>query len=258
MHQLHVIRLGMQSINDKPLISIVTCVRNQQRYLPELLESVAAQKVKNFEHVIIDGESSDDSKSLLLKYQNENSSHYPIQIYSYPPHGISDAMNKGLEHANGDWIIVVQGDDYLEDANATERMQRVIYKSPNKFWFVGNAVRDYFGIVFNTHTHFIRPLLYRLLLIGINLIPHQNTLMHKSIFELYGNFPVHLKTHMETDLYLRLLANKVYPLSVNTSFAVLRRHALAISMNPIIYRESVIALRPRLKELRKKITWGNP
>jgi len=250
-----VIEYAVPEIASTPLISIITCTRNQARYLPELLKSVASQKVKNFEHIIIDGESTDGTRERLERYQDVYGRQYPILVYNYPPQGISDAMNKGIIHARGKWIIVVQGDDYLEDKYSTDRMEKIILENPDQKWIVGNSVRNYFGIKFNTHTFFIRPLLYRLLLIGINLIPHQNTLMQKSLFDRYGNFPTHLKTHMETDLYLRLLANRVYPKSVNTSFAVLRRHAAAISMNPIIYRKSALALKPKLREMRKKITW---
>jgi len=164
-------------------------------------------------------------------------------------------MNKGIEQAQGDWIIVVQGDDYLENTQSTQRMQREIIKHPSSAWLVGNFVRNYFGVAYNTHTYAIRPLLYRLLLRGINLISHQNMLMKKELFSKYGYFDTRYTTHMDTDLYLRLLENNVFPTTIDASFTVLRRHLGAASIRPDIYFSSLAILRPRLKEARKKIKW---
>jgi len=238
-----------------PSISIITCTLNQNKYIQELLNSVSQQELKNFEHIIVDGGSTDGTLKKIADYSKHSNGSFPIKLLSYPPKGISDAMNKGIEQAQGDWIIVVQGDDYLENTQSTQRMQREIIKRPSSAWLVGNFVRNYFGVTYNTHTYAIRPLLYRLLLRGINLISHQNMLMKKELFSKYGYFDTRYTTHMDTDLYLRLLENNVFPTTIDASFTVLRRHLGAASIRPDIYFSSLAILRPRLKEARKKIKW---
>jgi glycosyltransferase involved in cell wall biosynthesis len=241
--------------NETPLISIVTCTLNQHRFLPQLLDSVQTQLRLNFEHVIIDGNSTDGTRNLIEQYVKKNEQRYPIQYHTFPAKGISDAMNNGVLHSSGDWIIVVHGDDYLEDVDATQRMEVEIARHQNSSWLVGNSVRNFFGITFNTRTFFIRPLLYRLLLLGVNLLPHQNTLMRRTLFFRYGPFLTHLKTHMDYEFYLRLLSDRVYPTAVNQSFTVFRRHANSQSINPWYFVTALAAIAGLIKLARKKIRW---
>jgi len=79
--------------------------------------------------------------------------------------------------------------------------------------------------------------------------------MKKELFSKYGYFDTRYTTHMDTDLYLRLLENNVFPTTIDASFTVLRRHLGAASIRPDIYFSSLAILRPRLKEARKKIKW---
>jgi len=238
-----------------PLISIITGTLDQSRYLLELLQSVAGQKVINFEHVIIDGQSTDGTRELLNNYQQTYAAQFPIHIHTYPPKGISDAMNKGIEHAIGDWIIVVHGDDYLEDSEATLRMEQAVSVRTTSSWIVGNAIRKYGSLTLNTRTFRMRPFLYRLLLWGINLLPHQNTLMRRELFSTYGPFLTNVKTHMDFEFYLRLLEDNVFPTAIDSSFVVFRRHLFSASLNPIHYIRSLQIITPRVREARQKVVW---
>lgn len=93
-----------------PKISIISPSYNQGRFIEEAIKSVLEQNYKNFEHIIIDGGSTDNTIEILKKY--------PHLIWvSEPDEGQSDAINKGFSIATGEIIGWLNTDDfYLPDS----------------------------------------------------------------------------------------------------------------------------------------------
>ena len=111
-----------QKEENKPLISIITVVKNNEKYLEQTIKSVLSQEYKNFEYIIIDGGSTDKTISIIKKFSNE------IDYWlSENDHGIYDAFNKGMQLAKGDFIGIVNSDDTLE-RNALSILVKYIYK----------------------------------------------------------------------------------------------------------------------------------
>jgi len=93
-------------------ISIITPCRNAERYIRETVESVIYQsavlsKRVELEYVICDGNSTDQTISIIESYNNNS-----IKIFSKPDSGIYDALAKGLEHATGDIVGYINAGDY--------------------------------------------------------------------------------------------------------------------------------------------------
>jgi glycosyltransferase involved in cell wall biosynthesis len=86
------------------LISIVTPSYNQGIFLERNLRSVLNQSYKNFEHIVIDGESEDDTMAVLIKYRH-------LKWVSENDGGQAHAVNKGLRMAKGDVIGWLNSDD---------------------------------------------------------------------------------------------------------------------------------------------------
>ena len=98
----------MKNKNLNPLISIITVVKNNEKYLEETIQSIINQKFKNFEYIIIDGKSTDRTLEIIKKYNTE------IDYWiSEDDKGIYDAFNKGINIANGELIGFVNSDDVL-------------------------------------------------------------------------------------------------------------------------------------------------
>lgn len=97
---------------ERPLVSIITAVRNSGALLEKTILSIVSQRYENFEYIIIDGASTDGSIEIIKKYQNA------IDYWiSEPDQGIYEAWNKGLLVSKGDWIgFVGAGDTYYKDA----------------------------------------------------------------------------------------------------------------------------------------------
>lgn len=90
----------------RPMFSIITVTYNAASTLPPTLRSVAEQTCGLYEHIIVDGASSDGTIELALKFENPR-----IRFSSAPDRGIYDAMNKGLADATGDYVIFLNAGD---------------------------------------------------------------------------------------------------------------------------------------------------
>ena len=88
-----------------PKISIVTPTFNGMATLRETIESVLQQDYTNWEHIVIDGGSTDGTVDLLRSYPH-------LQWVSEKDPGHYHAMNKGIERASGDIVAILNGDDY--------------------------------------------------------------------------------------------------------------------------------------------------
>lgn len=91
----------------RPRISVVTVCFNSARTLRRTLESVAGQNHPNIEYIVVDGGSTDGTLAIVGEYR-----HVVDKMVSEPDAGIYDAMNKGLRMATGDWIHILNSDDY--------------------------------------------------------------------------------------------------------------------------------------------------
>jgi glycosyltransferase involved in cell wall biosynthesis len=90
-----------------PMISVITPSLNSGTYLEEAVTSVLAQQYSNFEHIVVDGGSTDATLDILSRYPH-------IKWLSEPDRGQSDAMNKGFERSSGDIIVYLNADDYFK------------------------------------------------------------------------------------------------------------------------------------------------
>lgn len=89
-----------------PLVTVITVCYNSADSLERALKSVAMQNWPKVEHIVIDGGSTDDTLSILERYQN-----HLAHVVSESDKGIYDAMNKGLERATGDIVCFLNADD---------------------------------------------------------------------------------------------------------------------------------------------------
>jgi len=106
-----------------PLISVLTPTYNRARTLPRLCESLSAQGFRDFEWLVVDDGSTDDTTS-VLEALSESAS-FPIRTMRTPNGGKHRALNQGIPEAHGDWVYIVDSDDYLP-VNALERIASLL------------------------------------------------------------------------------------------------------------------------------------
>lgn len=92
-------------------ISIITVVYNSEKYIRATIESVLSQTYPGIEYIIIDGQSKDRTMEIVGEYAGRIS-----KIVSEPDSGLYDAMNKGLSHSTGDYVLYINSGDLLSSS----------------------------------------------------------------------------------------------------------------------------------------------
>lgn len=104
-------------MNNEPLISVITVCYNSAATLAQALQSVADQDWPKVEHILIDGASTDDTAKIIERFRPRLA-----QVLSEPDKGIYDAMNKGLDRAEGDIICFLNADDQYASNHVLSRV----------------------------------------------------------------------------------------------------------------------------------------
>lgn len=102
-------------------LSIITINRNNAEGLKKTLESVASQTCRDFEHIIIDGASTDGSVDVIKEYVASTAGKNVSYWGSEPDSGVYNAMNKGIKKATGDYCLFLNSGDWLFDNNVINR-----------------------------------------------------------------------------------------------------------------------------------------
>lgn len=124
----------MRQRTDSPVkITVATVTRNAAAELKRTLDSVASQDYAHVEHIIIDGNSQDDTLALFHHYQESNSRaavRHEVSALSEPDKGIYDAMNKALAMATGGYIVFLNAGDTFHSPAVLSRIAAETHGSP--------------------------------------------------------------------------------------------------------------------------------
>lgn len=105
-------------------ISIITATYNSGKTLRDTLNSVLSQEFQDFEHIIVDGRSKDNTLEIVRDYQARYQGR--LKWISEDDKGLYDAMNKGISIATGDVIGVLNSDDFYSDSKVLSSIARGI------------------------------------------------------------------------------------------------------------------------------------
>ncbi|MCD7828059.1 MAG: glycosyltransferase [Clostridiales bacterium] len=118
-----------------PTISIIVPIYNVEKYLRKCIESILSQTFKDFELILIDDGSSDNSGKICDEYAKQDSR---IIVIHQCNKGVSTARNKGLTSAKGDYIAFIDPDDYV-----AENYLEYLYNSLQEYSDADYAVCSY-------------------------------------------------------------------------------------------------------------------
>lgn len=105
--------------------SIIIPVYNVEEYLDRCLKSILNQTYSNYEVIIVNDGSPDNSDNIIKSYEKEDKR---FKGYKKVNGGLSDARNYGLKYATGDYLIFIDADDYIEN-NYLEKVNDVLEKN---------------------------------------------------------------------------------------------------------------------------------
>jgi len=100
-----------------PRFSIITVTYNAEKVIEDTIQSVVTQTYKNYEYIIIDGASKDNTLSIIDKYKSQIS-----KVVSEPDNGLYEAMNKGIAAASGDYLCFLNAGDSFHEDNTLQLM----------------------------------------------------------------------------------------------------------------------------------------
>jgi glycosyltransferase len=195
-------KLKSLSNRNKPLVSIITPSYNSEETISQTIKSISSQTYPNIEHIVIDGNSSDSTLSILKKYKDEIS-----KIISEKDKGVYDAMNKGIYLSSGDIIGILNSDDCYANKDIIENivesmsksqadicwgnLEYVNKKNPNK------VIRYWKSSSFKKNK-----------LISGWIPPHPTVFIRKEIYKKYGKFDLTFPISADYELLLRFLTKK--------------------------------------------------
>ena len=107
-------------------ISIITPTFNSEKTIEKNVESILKQSFKEFEHIIIDNLSHDNTLDIIKKLYKD--SPLNLRIISEKDNGISEAFNKGINIASGDILTILNSDDYYYSENVFEHVVNTFTK----------------------------------------------------------------------------------------------------------------------------------
>ncbi|OON63810.1 hypothetical protein B0920_10805 [Massilia sp. KIM] len=224
-----------------PTFSIVTCTWNSAATLADTLASVQSQTCQDFEHIFVDGGSTDATLDMIAAYPGNK------RVLRDVGGGISRAMNQGIEAARGEFIAHLHSDDYYAGPDVLATVARAFEGARTAGqpadWLYGNiqVLKD--GKLVPPYA--MPPYSYRSFVAGRASIPHPAVFIRKAAFERHGMFDEQLKYAMDIDLWLRLGA-VARPIMVDQPLTVFRDHAGSVSSaNKIKARREEFAVRKR-------------
>jgi glycosyltransferase involved in cell wall biosynthesis len=177
--------------------SILLPCYNGEKYLEQAINSVLNQDYKNWELIIIDKKSMDNSHEIINTYCELDTR---IKWLKYKDKGISDALNYALDFAQGDIIGYLGSDDYY-NTGIFKKIANFLNKYKDFFWVYGNSYNVYLSKKFEL---LIEPgyFSYNALFLG-NFVGLQNVFFNKDILMLY-KFDENNIYSMDYELWFRL------------------------------------------------------
>jgi glycosyltransferase involved in cell wall biosynthesis len=188
----------------KPFFSIITCTLNSDRFILKNIKSVESQTYKNYEHIVVDGASIDDTLKILKSYKKGHGE--KVRLFTLSKLGVSAAFNKGIREARGEYLFFLNSDDYFYDNKVLKDVEEFLRINSELDWIYGkiSVVEENGGRVGIFPNWKIFQISSNFILKFINFIPHQAVFMKRQVFKKYGNFDTTLMVNMDTDLWLRV------------------------------------------------------
>ena len=183
-------------------LSIITINYNNAAGLKKTLDSVAIQTYTDFEHIIVDGASTDASVDIIRAYsQSPIANRHKITWLSEPDTGVYNAMNKGIELAKGEYLLFLNSGDYLivddvldkvftHDCYADILCARCNVSDNGKVVWTSNPPKKVtFGILYT---------------VGL---AHQSTFIRRTLFEQLGYYDESFRYNADIEFWYRSIIN---------------------------------------------------
>lgn len=196
-----------------PFFSIITVVKNNISTIERTIKSVLNQNFSNFEYIIIDGNSDDGTKELIQKYSLISNK---IVFLSENDEGLFFAMNKGISLSKGNYITLLNSDDYYFSQNVLN----------DYFEFISSGSFSTLSIVFSGMIISYKNKLIKDLSPDIEYLKknmrmnHPTWFVSKYVYQRVGDFNTHYRIASDYEFALRCYVNNIELIELKNYFPV--------------------------------------
>lgn len=248
---------------EKPLVTVITVAFNSVATIEDTIASVIEQSYSNIEYLIIDGGSTDGTLDIIKKYEGK------IDYWvSEKDSGIYDAMNKGISLATGDYIGMLNSDDFFSDVSAMDKIVSGALSSNADAVFSCLDIVDPSNLDRILRKYRISRFSSFMLRIGV-MPPHPTFYCRKSCYDMAGGYRTDFRIAADFEMLVRLFIKEkitwhfidkvtvkmrsggVSSSGIKSSWVVNREIIRACSVNGLYTNIFILALKApvRLREL---------
>lgn len=199
-------------------ISIITATFNSGATLRDTMESVLRQDYDDFEHIIIDGGSKDNTLEIVRSLEPQYGGR--LRWISEPDKGIYDAMNKGILMATGDVIGLLNSDDFYSSSDILSTVDREIRKFDAVYGDVHYVDPD----DITKSVRYYSSKSFRRWKMRLGFMPaHPSFYCRRTVYTRYGLFDIDFKVAADFEQLLRLIyINRIFIQYINKDFVTMR------------------------------------
>lgn len=187
---------------DTMKISIITATYNSGATLRDTMRSVLAQNFQDWEHIVVDGNSKDDTVSIIKELEPQYGGR--LKWVSERDHGIYDAMNKGLRIATGDVVGLLNSDDFFSSPEVLSRINGE---------FTGNDIDAVYGDIHfvevdnleHCSRYYSSRFFHRWMMVFGYMPAHPSFYCRKKCYEKFGEFDTSYRVAADFENLLRLI-----------------------------------------------------
>lgn len=188
-------------------ISVVTATWNSGETIEDTLRSVLNQTYGNVEHIIVDGNSGDQTMDIVKKYADQYRQRgFSLKWISETDDGIYDAMNKGISLATGDVVGLLNSDDFFTTTSVLEKVA-------SEFADIANPIDAIYGDIHYVHPDRLDKTVryycskkFKREWMRMGFMPaHPSFYCRRDIFKKYGLFDTSFKIAADFEQMLRLI-----------------------------------------------------
>ncbi|MDC8000164.1 glycosyltransferase family 2 protein [Aequorivita todarodis] len=213
-----------------PKFSVVISVFNKEKYIADTLKSVLAQTFTDFEVVILNDGSTDNSEAEILKFDDPR-----IRYFSKENQGAGAARNFVINEAKYDYIALLDADDFLLPFYLEEQA-RLIAEFPNESVFATAIKIEKKGKIYpseysvrNLQPNAIHIVNFFSASFLNSILTSSSTVLHKNVFSKVGYYDPSIKSGQDTDLWIRI--GLKYPVVFLNKSCAIYRYAIASLSN---------------------------
>ncbi|MGB9667721.1 MAG: glycosyltransferase family 2 protein [Thermosulfidibacteraceae bacterium] len=187
----------------EPLVSVVIPTYNRASLLIRAIESVFSQSYKNFEIIVVDDASTDNTREVVSKFLDDPR---VVYIRNEKNMGVSASRNRGIRYGRGEFVAFLDSDDYWLRDKLRKQVEIIMSDDDVGMVYTGERFIDEEGRIIRDEIPKYSGFVYHVLL-SKNFISPSSTLLRKEVFEKVGFFREDMNYREDYEFFLRVAKN---------------------------------------------------